>query len=65
MANYDGPISITFAPPGFSIDYVNAHELPYFTEQPDYGSVPAYGSGGVSSTPSGQDINGYGYSHTG
>ena len=66
MANYDGPIPITFSPPGFTIDFTNGNEVPYFTSQPNYGSVPAYGTGGSGGGGAiAQDMNGYGYSHSG
>lgn len=64
MANYDGANYTVTTGEGPTTP--ETYKLLYWTSQPTWGEAPNFGPGGSGGgTPSGQDLNGYGYSHSG
>lgn len=65
MANYDGP-TYSYPTVNAGIEADETLYVLYWTTQPTWAQAPPFGpGGGGGSTPSDQDINGYGYSHSG
>ena len=65
MANFDGP-TYTITPGSFrEAGWETNNHIPVpWMNAPEF-SLAEMGSGGGGGSPSGQDINGYGYSHSG
>jgi hypothetical protein len=63
MANYDGPTYMIVA--GVGVEAGEPYYVPFWTSHPTWSPIVTFGPGGGGSTPSDQDINGYGYSHSG